>query len=149
MEYGQWQTKSNDNKLQRPLVNAGELKKKGGKQPYVQHVTQKSCLTIRFRFMVFNTTFNNISAISWLSVLLVEEIGVPGENHLPATSHWQTSSNNVVHVALIIVRVRVMVLNATFNNISVISWLSVLLVEETEVPEVPGENHQPVYQLEH
>ena len=33
-----------------------------------------------------------------------------------------------------------MVLNATFN-ISVISWQSVLLVEETEVP---GENHQPV-----
>jgi len=30
--------------------------------------------------------------------------------------------------------VRVIVLNATFNNISVISWLSVLLVEETGVP---------------
>jgi hypothetical protein len=30
--------------------------------------------------MVFNTTFNNISVISWLSVLLVEETGVPGEN---------------------------------------------------------------------
>jgi len=30
--------------------------------------------------------------------------------------------------------VRVMVLNATFNNISVISWRSVLLVEETGVP---------------
>ena len=28
-----------------------------------------------------------------------------------------------------------MVLNATFNNISVISWRSVLLVEETEYPE--------------
>jgi hypothetical protein len=27
-----------------------------------------------------------------------------------------------------------MVLNATFNNISVISWRPVLLVEETEVP---------------
>jgi hypothetical protein len=27
-----------------------------------------------------------------------------------------------------------MVLNATFNNISVISWRSVLLVEETGVP---------------
>jgi hypothetical protein len=32
-------------------------------------------------FMVFNTTFNNISDILWLSVLLVEETGVPGENH--------------------------------------------------------------------
>jgi hypothetical protein len=27
---------------------------------------------------------------------LVEETGVPGENHLPATSHWQTLSHNVV-----------------------------------------------------
>ena len=31
--------------------------------------------------MVFNATFNNISVISWLSVLLVEETGVPEENH--------------------------------------------------------------------
>jgi hypothetical protein len=31
--------------------------------------------------MVFNTTFNNISAISWRSVLLVESNRVPGENH--------------------------------------------------------------------
>jgi hypothetical protein len=34
-----------------------------------------------------------------------------------------------------------MVYNATFNNISVISWWPVLLVEETGGP---GENHQPV-----
>jgi hypothetical protein len=34
--------------------------------------------------MVFNTTFNNISVISWQSVLLVEETGKPGENHCPA-----------------------------------------------------------------
>jgi hypothetical protein len=32
--------------------------------------------------MVFNTTFNNISAISWWSILLVEETGVPRENFL-------------------------------------------------------------------
>ena len=31
--------------------------------------------------MVFNDTFNNISVISWRSVLLVGETGVPGENH--------------------------------------------------------------------
>jgi hypothetical protein len=47
-------------------------------------------------FMVFNATFNNISAISWWTVLLVEEIGVLGENHWPVTSHWQTSSHNFV-----------------------------------------------------
>jgi hypothetical protein len=33
--------------------------------------------------MVFNATFNNISVISSRSVLLVEETGVPGENHQP------------------------------------------------------------------
>jgi hypothetical protein len=38
-------------------------------------------------FMVFNATFNNISAIFWRSVLLVEETAVPGENHQPVTSH--------------------------------------------------------------
>ena len=30
--------------------------------------------------IVFNATFNNISAISWRSVLLVEETGGRGEN---------------------------------------------------------------------
>jgi hypothetical protein len=33
--------------------------------------------------MVFSATFNNISVISWRSALLVEENGVPGENHRP------------------------------------------------------------------
>ena len=37
--------------------------------------------------------------------------------------------------------VRVMVFNTTFNNISVIAWQSVLLVEETGVP---GQN-PPIY----
>ena len=32
--------------------------------------------------MVFNATFNDISVISWWSVLLVEETGGPGENML-------------------------------------------------------------------
>jgi hypothetical protein len=32
--------------------------------------------------LVFNDTFNNnITVISWQSVLLMEEIGVPGENN--------------------------------------------------------------------
>jgi hypothetical protein len=41
----------------------------------------------RFRFMVFNATFNNISVISWWQVLLVKETGIPGENHRPVASH--------------------------------------------------------------
>jgi len=40
--------------------------------------------------------FNDVSVISWLSVLLVEETGVPGEKHRLATSHLQTLSHNVV-----------------------------------------------------
>jgi hypothetical protein len=48
--------------------------------------------------MVFNASFNNISVISWWSVLLMEETG---ENHRPVASHWQTLSHNVVHLALI------------------------------------------------
>ena len=43
------------------------------------------------------------------------------------------------------VRVRVMVFNATFNNISVISWQSVLLVEETE--ENRGPYHLMLYRV--
>ena len=50
------------------------------------------------RVMVFNATFNNISVISW-SILLVEETGVPIENHRPVTSHQQTLSHNVVSSA--------------------------------------------------
>jgi len=51
--------------------------------------------------MVLNATFNNISVISWWSVLLVEETG---ENHQPATSHWKTLSHNVIFLALSTIR---------------------------------------------
>jgi hypothetical protein len=51
---------------------------------YLYIVGKRTCL------VVFNTTFNNISVISLLSVLLVEETGGPGENHLPVASHIDT-----------------------------------------------------------
>ena len=35
----------------------------------------------------FHATFNNFSVIMWRSVLLVEETGVPRENHGPVASH--------------------------------------------------------------
>jgi hypothetical protein len=58
---------------------------------------------------MFNATFNNIS------VILVEETGVPAENHRPAANHRKTLSHNVVsstsrlsgirtHVSVYIVR---------------------------------------------
>jgi len=43
---------------------------------------------------VLNATFNNISVISWRSYLLLEETGVPEENHEPA--QVTDKPNNVV-----------------------------------------------------
>jgi len=50
--------------------------------------------------MGFNATFNNISVISWWSVLLVEEIEGIRENHRPVASHLQTLSLNALHLAM-------------------------------------------------
>jgi hypothetical protein len=38
------------------------------------------------RGKVFNDTFSNISVTWWHAVLLMEETGVPGENHRPVAS---------------------------------------------------------------
>jgi hypothetical protein len=60
------------------------------------------CLIYKYMYwymitvMVFNATFNNISVISWRSVLSVEKTGVPGENHRPFASNRQTASHNIV-----------------------------------------------------
>ena len=68
----------------------------------ITHFILNVCLFVCFVcLMVFNATFNNISVISWRSVLLVEETVAPGENHRPVTSQWQTLSHNVVHLTLI------------------------------------------------
>jgi len=47
-------------------------------------------------FGLWYLTLNNISAISWWSVLLEEATEVSGENHRPVASHLQTLSHNVV-----------------------------------------------------
>jgi hypothetical protein len=52
---------------------------------YMSFSTVYSVVDIVFR--VCNVPFNNISVISWWSVLLVEETGVPRENHRPDASH--------------------------------------------------------------
>ena len=53
------------------------------------HITLFACL------MVLSATFNNISVTSLSSVLLVEKIGVPGENHRPVASH-----SHLYHIVL-------------------------------------------------
>ena len=50
--------------------------------------TKKYQFTYMIWFIVFNATFSNISAISWWQVLMVEEAGVPSENHQPWASNW-------------------------------------------------------------
>ena len=38
--------------------------------------------------ILLKVALSNISAISWRPVLVVEEAGVPGENHRPWASNW-------------------------------------------------------------
>ena len=63
---------------------------------------------------------------------LIFKISQPNSHYTRSTKLFQSLS--LMFVCL-------MVFNATFKNISVISWRSVLLVEETEGP---GGNHRPV-----
>ena len=46
--------------------------------------------------MVLNATINNISVISWQTVLLVEETRVPRENRRSPASHSQTLSHDAL-----------------------------------------------------
>jgi len=55
------------------------------KQNDIVNKTRYICVCV-VRVVVFNATFNNISVISWLSVLLVKETGVPRENQQPPAS---------------------------------------------------------------
>jgi hypothetical protein len=52
---------------------------------YIIHVLHINML--RVSVMVFSATFNNISVILWRSILLMEETGVPRENHWHAATY--------------------------------------------------------------
>jgi hypothetical protein len=57
-------------------------------------LAQSNCW-VMVRAMKLNTTFNNILIISWRSVLLVEETGVPGENQ---TTDLPRVTDNLYHI---------------------------------------------------
>ena len=70
---------------------------------WVYYVNSHLCNSVNC-LMVFNATFNNMSVISWRSVLLVDETEGPGKNIRTVASHSQTWSHNVVYLALIEIR---------------------------------------------
>ena len=51
-------------------------------------------------FMVFKATFNNISVMSWRSVLLMEEIGVPADT--PVTTNLPQVTDKLYHIVEIV-----------------------------------------------
>jgi hypothetical protein len=63
--------------------------------PMVVRFISINAIKVRFQFIVFNATFNNISVISWQSVLLVEETGVLGE-----TTNLPQVSDKLYHIML-------------------------------------------------
>ena len=56
-----------------------------------------------YEFMVFNATFSNISTTSWRSVLLMEETGVPGENH----QHVASLDHTLYHIMLYLIHLAI------------------------------------------
>jgi hypothetical protein len=66
-----------------------------------------------------------------------------GQWFSPGTLVSSTNKTDRHDITVLLVKVALnnLLFNATFTNITVISWRSVFLVEETRVP---GENHWPV-----
>jgi hypothetical protein len=87
---------------------------------------------------LFNKMMHLLSNISYIYFYAVSFIlNYSGRMAVGFTTTWAVSA---YHHLSIIMMDWIMVFNATFNNISVISWWSVLLMGKTEVP---GENNRP------
>jgi hypothetical protein len=77
--------------------------------------------------MVFNMTINNISVISWQSVLLVEETGVPGGkpanlNHIMLYQvHLAWVGFELFIMIIIIITIRIVAM-CSYSGTVVIAW---------------------------
>ena len=83
----------------------------------------------------------NLHSVSWRSIVQQYQLIIPIKKTLIEKNKFSWNWRFWPKWVRIMVRVRVMVFNATFNNISAISWRSVLLAEESGIS---GENHRPV-----
>ena len=98
------------------------------------------------RYMFIQCTYNQnlefihgsnslLDILTWVATFFIKFVS------------WSSCRNNICSCILHVLPwngfglVWFMVFNATFNNISVILWRSILMVEETGVS---GENHRPV-----
>jgi hypothetical protein len=93
----------------------------------------------KFNYHTITTT----TAPDIFSKVVVNTYSGQGALHCMELGLWwlTTLSSNQLYLRIAqLIRVRVMVLNASFNNISAILWRSVLSVEETGVP---GEKSNP------
>ena len=80
------------------LSQGSHHKERNIKKCHIKEKNKKSERNIRYYnnlidwFILWCLTplFSNISAISWRPVLVMEESGVPGENHRPWGTNWCT-----------------------------------------------------------
>ena len=96
------------------------------------------CLSLSLRFM-FGLVFDSFL----IELPFVFVCMIPPAGHKPMTipNKLLLIRDSISAGSIIMMGFGVMMSNATYNNISVVSWRSVLLVEETTVP---GEKHRPV-----
>jgi hypothetical protein len=101
--------------------------------------------------MVFKATFNNMSVISWRSVLLVEETGIPEENHRPVASHWHSGMLTSIYTrycdyvrSATSFRELGIEVNCHCIKYVVRLWNYFIIQQYVMWDELPEENHRPV-----
>ena len=91
--------------------------------------------SIGFQILLRTEYVPSLVKIHWRMLILECSQGCYGRTDSSVTISICNFVGEGINITMTVIRVvMVMVFNATYNNISVISWWSVLLVEETGVP---------------